>query len=92
MEDPGRKFIYVEQAFFTRWWDEQTDAKKADVRGLVERGQLEFINGGWSMHDEGLSSLLFPLFSLFIADFSPTRLSLIFFSSLFSLPVVHRHD
>ncbi len=25
---------------------------KEQVRGLVMTGQLEFINGGWSMHDE----------------------------------------
>ena len=26
-----RKFIYVEIAFFKRWWDEQTDATKQTV-------------------------------------------------------------
>ena len=49
---PERKFIYVEQAFFQRWWRQQNDAMKADVRTLVKNGQLEFINGGWCMHDE----------------------------------------
>ncbi|KAK3861068.1 hypothetical protein Pcinc_032926 [Petrolisthes cinctipes] len=52
LEDPEKKFIYVESAFFFRWWDEQTDKMKADVKGLVERGQLEFIGGGWCMNDE----------------------------------------
>lgn len=47
LEDPSRKFIYVEQAFFQRWWSEQDSDKQAQVRGLVDRGQLEFINGGW---------------------------------------------
>lgn len=46
------RFIYVEMAFFKRWWDEQNDEMKELVRGLVNRGQLEFINGGWSMNDE----------------------------------------
>lgn len=50
--DPNRKFIYVEQAFFQRWWRQQTWATKKAVRKLVDRGQLEFINGGWCMHDE----------------------------------------
>lgn len=50
--DPNRKFIYVEQAFFQRWWREQTSTTKKAVRKLVDRGQLEFINGGWCMHDE----------------------------------------
>ena len=49
---PERKFIYVEQAFFQRWWRQQNDDIKALVKTLVNRGQLEFINGGWCMHDE----------------------------------------
>ena len=46
LDNPDRKFIYVEQAFFQRWWEEQTPAKQGQVQGLVGRGQLEFINGG----------------------------------------------
>ena len=38
--------------FFSMWWDEQTEEKKASVRNLVKTGQLEIINGGWSMNDE----------------------------------------
>ena len=49
---PERKFIYVEQAFFQRWWRQQNDDIRALVKDLVTRGQLEFINGGWCMHDE----------------------------------------
>jgi len=51
-ENPDRKFIYVESAFFWRWWNEQTDSKKSQVRDFVSKGQLEFINGGWCMNDE----------------------------------------
>lgn len=51
LEDSKRKFIYVEVAFFERWWTEQTDAMKDKVRELVHNGQLEFINGGWAMYD-----------------------------------------
>lgn len=29
------------------WWNEQTDSMKQKVKSLVERGQLEFINGGY---------------------------------------------
>lgn len=58
LEDPNRRFIYVEQAFFQRWWEEQTPAKQGQVRDLVGRGQLEFINGGWSMHDEACPSFV----------------------------------
>jgi alpha-mannosidase len=51
-EDPNRKFIYVEIGFFARWWDQQPEKKQNLTRELVKRGQLEFINGGWCMHDE----------------------------------------
>ncbi|KAI4350436.1 hypothetical protein L6164_004892 [Bauhinia variegata] len=52
LADKNRKFIYVEQAFFQRWWREQSEAVKHVVKQLVSAGQLEFINGGMSMHDE----------------------------------------
>ncbi|XP_047319755.1 alpha-mannosidase [Impatiens glandulifera] len=50
--DPNRKFIYVEMAFFQRWWLEQSVEIQEEVRRLVDSGQLEFVNGGWCMHDE----------------------------------------
>jgi lysosomal alpha-mannosidase len=52
LANPSRKFIYVEMAFFWRWWREQTPARQADVVMLVKQGRLEFINGGWCMNDE----------------------------------------
>ncbi|KAJ4981597.1 hypothetical protein NE237_032434 [Protea cynaroides] len=52
LRDPNRKFIFAEQAFFQRWWAEQTEETQEQVRKLVDSGQLEFINGGWCMHDE----------------------------------------
>ncbi|GAV59507.1 Glyco_hydro_38 domain-containing protein/Glyco_hydro_38C domain-containing protein/Alpha-mann_mid domain-containing protein [Cephalotus follicularis] len=52
LDDKNRKFIYVEIAFFQRWWRQQSDAMKIKVKELVNSGQLEFINGGMSMHDE----------------------------------------
>ncbi|KAF4674350.1 hypothetical protein FOL47_009372 [Perkinsus chesapeaki] len=50
--DKNRKFIYVEMAFFIRWWRRQSKAKKRLVRKLVGEGRLEFINAGWVMNDE----------------------------------------
>ena len=50
--DATKNFIYVEVAFFIRWWREQTPEKQASVKRLVSNGQLEFINGGWCMNDE----------------------------------------
>ncbi|XP_076427914.1 lysosomal alpha-mannosidase-like isoform X3 [Peromyscus maniculatus bairdii] len=52
-EDPTRRFIYVEMAFFSRWWKQQTNAKRNIVRKLVRQGRLEFVSGGWVMNDEG---------------------------------------
>ena len=49
---PARRFVYVEQAFFQRWWRQQESSVRATVRRLVAGGQLSFINGGWCMHDE----------------------------------------
>ena len=31
LADPDRTFIYVEIAFFSRWWDQQTDEMKDSV-------------------------------------------------------------
>ncbi|KAK9286007.1 hypothetical protein L1049_025210 [Liquidambar formosana] len=53
--DPNRKFIYAEQAFFQRWWAAQNVETQGGVRKLVDAGQLEFVNGGWCMHDEATS-------------------------------------
>ncbi|XP_034939557.1 lysosomal alpha-mannosidase isoform X1 [Chelonus insularis] len=50
--DPQRKFIYVETAFLWKWWLNQNDAKKAEVRALIDEGRLEIIGGAWSMNDE----------------------------------------
>ncbi|XP_037040043.1 lysosomal alpha-mannosidase isoform X1 [Bradysia coprophila] len=52
ISDPEKRFIYVESAFFFKWWHEQTDAMKSQVNQLVQEGRLEFIGGAWSMNDE----------------------------------------
>lgn len=52
-DNPARTFIYVEMAFFTRWWDQQDNQTRSKVYHLVQNKQLEFINGGWCMNDEG---------------------------------------
>jgi alpha-mannosidase len=50
--NPDRKFIYVEQFFFSTFWDQAQDKMRTLLRQLVASGQLEFINGGFVMHDE----------------------------------------
>nr|AYV99578.1 venom polypeptide [Dolopus genitalis] len=52
LKDPNKKFIYVESAFFFKWWKEQSEKLQEQVKGLVEEGRLEFIGGAWSMNDE----------------------------------------
>lgn len=52
LKDPTKRFIYVEIAFFARWWREQHDSRRHVIKGLVNSGQLEFILGGWCMNDE----------------------------------------
>jgi hypothetical protein len=57
-KNPDRRMVHCEMGFFARWWRVQDDATKAGVRALLERGQLEFVNGGWSQHDEAAPSYL----------------------------------
>ncbi|GAB0091340.1 Alpha-mannosidase [Sergentomyia squamirostris] len=54
LADPSRRFIYVESAFFFKWWREQSPNLRDQVRQLVEEGRLEFIGGAWSMNDEAV--------------------------------------
>ncbi|CAF3921346.1 unnamed protein product [Adineta steineri] len=52
VQNPERRFIYVEIAFFWRWWNQQSNDTRNIVKELVNAGRLEFISGGWCMHDE----------------------------------------
>ncbi|CAG2173918.1 unnamed protein product, partial [Oppiella nova] len=52
-KDPARKYTQVEMYFFHRWWLSQTDELRDVVRKLVAEGRLVFINGGWTVNDEG---------------------------------------
>jgi lysosomal alpha-mannosidase len=38
VENPDRRFIYVEMAFFWRWWMQQTEDMQNTVRQLVDTG------------------------------------------------------
>ena len=38
LEDPNRKFIYVETAFFWKWWKQQTHELQEKVKNLVNTG------------------------------------------------------
>uniref|UniRef100_A0A8C9Z7W3 Alpha-mannosidase n=1 Tax=Sander lucioperca TaxID=283035 RepID=A0A8C9Z7W3_SANLU len=52
LKNPDRRFIYVETAFFYRWWKQQSSSMQQTVKQLVNEGRLEFVNGGWCMSDE----------------------------------------
>ena len=43
-------------AFFHRWWQDQTEQHKIEVKKLVTDKQFIFIGGGWVMNDEALPS------------------------------------
>lgn len=40
-KDPNRTFIYVEMAFFVRWWNQQTDDMK-DIVSVNASPQMVF--------------------------------------------------
>ncbi len=39
LENPDRRFIYVEIAFFWRWWMQQTEQMQNTVRQLVNESK-----------------------------------------------------
>ena len=49
---PDMKFIWAEVSFFELWWSEQDEDSRKKIKTLVNRGQLEFVNGGYVMPDE----------------------------------------
>lgn len=50
--DPAKRFIWSESSFFQRWYESLSEARKLIVKRFVTNGQLEFVGGGWSQHDE----------------------------------------
>ena len=51
-KDPSKRFVYVEIAYFYRWWNQQNEETKEIVRNLVNEKRLEFVIGAWCMNDE----------------------------------------
>jgi hypothetical protein len=48
---PNYKFSIVEMAFLYRWWNGASDEQKQQMKTLVGKGQIHFLNGGWCMSD-----------------------------------------
>jgi hypothetical protein len=42
-ENPDRRFIYVEMAFFWRWWNQQTEEIRDKVRQFVNEGIIDSV-------------------------------------------------
>jgi len=54
--DKNRTFCYAETKYFYMWWEKQDAAMKEKVRGLVKRGQLDLLSGGWAAPDEATTT------------------------------------
>ena len=50
--DRSRKFVWSETSYFARWWETLGSAQRSAFRDVLASGQFEFVNGGWSQHDE----------------------------------------
>ncbi|CAF89893.1 unnamed protein product, partial [Tetraodon nigroviridis] len=47
--------IWAEISFFSKWWNDIDEQKRAMVKRLLKAGQLEMVTGGWVMSDEANS-------------------------------------
>lgn len=51
-QDPRKKMVWAEISYFSKWWSDIDDQRRAMVKRLVGAGQLELVTGGWVMADE----------------------------------------
>ena len=56
LADTRRRFIIVEQAFFSRWFGALDHTRQRQVRRLLDQGRFEFVSGGWVMNDEACTT------------------------------------
>lgn len=62
LQDPytthNRTFTYVEMKFFSKWYLNLPSAQKEALKGLIQKEQFSFANGGWCMHDEATTHFM----------------------------------
>ncbi|XP_075215383.1 lysosomal alpha-mannosidase-like [Lycorma delicatula] len=54
-KDSSRRFIFAETAYLWKWWKENNESERNELRKLVQTGQIEIVGGGWSMNDEAVT-------------------------------------
>ena len=52
IHDRDKLFHWADFAFFYRWWQDQNEETKGEVKKLVKENRFIFIHGGWVMSDE----------------------------------------
>uniref|UniRef100_A0A240SWY6 Alpha-mannosidase n=1 Tax=Glossina morsitans morsitans TaxID=37546 RepID=A0A240SWY6_GLOMM len=52
LKDERRRFVYVEMAYFSLWFNRQTPQMQETVRKLVKEERLQFAGGAWTANDE----------------------------------------
>ncbi|XP_070185670.1 lysosomal alpha-mannosidase-like [Littorina saxatilis] len=53
--NPDRRFIFMEMAFLSRYWNEIDDRVRQQIKRLIESRQLEIVLGGWVMSDAAVT-------------------------------------
>lgn len=54
--DPKRRFSFAEVKYIQMWYSRQNQQTKEKFKKLVQNGQFEIVNGGWSSPDEACPS------------------------------------
>jgi alpha-mannosidase len=46
----------VEQVYFQKWWKQASAEQQRKFKSILAAKQIEFINGGWVMHDDAITT------------------------------------
>jgi hypothetical protein len=47
IQNEKRKYFVTEIVFFKDWYEYIPSEKKANVKKMIEKGQLDIVNSGW---------------------------------------------